>query len=287
LIRRPAVAGSWYPRTRSELTDAVDRYLAAARDHAAVTPRPDLAEVIGLIAPHAGLMYSGAVAAFAYAQIAADSIDTAIMVGPSHFVAFDGVSIYPRGGFDTPLGVAEVDEACATALMTASSIIHELPAAHTREHALEMQLPFFRRVAPQGRIVPLIMGEQTTDTIQELGRALGTVREASARMGRRVVLVASTDLSHYHDAATAALLDEVVIDHVARLDADGLQASLLHRPDHACGGGPAVSVLLAARQQGARSSVILKYADSGDVSGDKTSVVGYLAAAFGRAESVA
>lgn len=287
LIRRPAVAGSWYPRTRAELTDAVDRYLADARFLAAATPRPDLSDVIGLIAPHAGLMYSGPVAAFAYARIAADSIDTAIMVGPSHFVAFDGVSIYPRGGFDTPLGIAEIDEECAAELTGTSSIVREWPAAHTREHALEMQLPFLKRVAPQARIVPLVMGEQTTDTIQELGGALGQVLGACARQGRRVVLVASTDLSHYHDAATAAALDEVVIDHVARLDADGLQAALLNRPDHACGGGPAVSVLLAARQRGARFCAILKYADSGDVSGDKTSVVGYLAAAFGRAGSSA
>src|SRR5262249_11549585 len=99
--------------------------------------------------------------------------------------------------------------------------------------------------------------------------------------GRRTLLIASTDLSHYHDAQTAARLDAVVIDHLARLDADGLQAALDVRPEHACGGGPTVAVMRAARTLGARDSIVLHYADSGDVSGDKTAVVGYVAAAMG------
>jgi AmmeMemoRadiSam system protein B len=238
-------------------------------------------ELTGLIAPHAGLMYSGPVAAFAYAQLRGRPVDTAILVGPSHFVAFDGVSIVPAGGFETPLGIAEIDDECASALAGATSIIRELPAAHAREHALEMQLPFLQRVAPSARIVPLVMGAQTPDTIRELADALGGVL-ADLRRGRRLIAVASTDLSHYHDAPTALALDSVVIEHVARLDADGLQRSLVRQPAHACGGGPAVSVMQACRAAGAADAVVLKYADSGDVSGDKSSVVGYLAAAFGR-----
>ena len=110
-------------------------------------------------------------------------------------------------------------------------------------------------------------------------------RSAWSCKGRNALIVASTDLSHYQDANTAARLDAVVIDHVARLDADGLQRALDARPEHACGGGPTVAVMRAARQLGADTSVILKYADSGDVSGDKSAVVGYLAAAIGRALS--
>jgi AmmeMemoRadiSam system protein B len=120
------------------------------------------------------------------------------------------------------------------------------------------------------------MGHQSASTSRALADAL-----AATLRGRRALLVASTDLSHYHDAASAAALDRVVIDCVARFDPDALQAALDVRPDHACGGGPTVAVMRAARQLGARDAVVLNYADSGDVSGDKSAVVGYLAAAFG------
>ena len=139
-----------------------------------------------------------------------------------------------------------------------------------------MQLPFLGRLAPKAAIVPLVMGHQTRETATALAGAL-----ASVLRGRRALLVASTDLSHYHDAATATRLDAVVLDHVARFDADGLQQALDVQPEHACGGGPTVAVMRAARQFGARDAVVLGYADSGDISGDKSQVVGYMAAALG------
>jgi AmmeMemoRadiSam system protein B len=139
-----------------------------------------------------------------------------------------------------------------------------------------MQLPFLQRLAPAVPIVPLVMGYQTPQTARALGDALAAVLK-----GRRALLVASTDLSHYHDADTARALDAVVIDCVSRLDAERLQHALDVQPEHACGGGPTVAVMRAAQQLGARDAVVLDYADSGDVSGDKSAVVGYLAAAFG------
>jgi len=272
LLRRAAVAGTWYPGSAVALGAAVDRHLADAGRDVAV----ECADLVALVAPHAGLMYSGPVAAYAYRLLRGRVFDVAVLVGPSHFVPFDGVSIYASGGFETPLGVAPIDEACAAALMNATSIVHEHPSAHAREHSLEMQLPFLQRLAPGAKIVPLVMGFQTADTARTLGDAL-----AAAVDRKRALLVASTDLSHYHDAATASRLDAVVIDRVSRFDADGLQAVLTARPEHACGGGPMVAVMRAARQMGARDAAVLHYADSGDVSGDKTAVVGYLAAAFG------
>ena len=275
LIRRAAVAGTWYPGSASALAAAVDRHLAAAARDGAV----GCADLVGLVAPHAGLMYSGPVAAYAYRLLRQRAFDVAVLVGPSHFVGFDGVSIHPSGGFETPLGVAPIDEECAAALMRATPIVREHPAAHAREHSLEMQLPFLQRLAPDAKIVPLVMGFQTAETARALGDAL-----AAAIARKKALLVASTDLSHYHDAATASRLDAVVIDHVSRFDVDGLQATLDARPEHACGGGPLVAVMRAARQVGARDAVVLQYADSGDVSGDKTAVVGYLAAALGTFE---
>src|SRR5450759_4036747 len=268
-IRRAAVAGSWYPGSADALAAAVERHLAQ-------TYRDLSGDLVALIAPHAGLMYSGPVAAHAYRLLRNRRFEVAVLVGPSHFVRFDGVSIYPSGGFDTPFGVAPIDAACAQALLAASPVVREHPSAHAREHSLEMQLPFLAHLAPGLPIVPLVMGYQTAETARLLGDALVT-----ALGGRKALLVASTDLSHYHDASTAAALDAVVIDCVSRFDDEGLQDALSARPDHACGGGPTVAVMRAARLAGARDAVILKYADSGDVSGDKSSVVGYLAAAFG------
>jgi hypothetical protein len=233
-------------------------------------------EVTALIAPHAGLLYSGPVAAHAYRLLRGRAFDVAVVVGPSHAVAFDGVSIVPSGGFAMPFGVVPIDAGCAEALLDRSPAIRDYPAAHVREHSLEMQLPFLAHLAPGLPIVPLLMGQQTAQTAQALGDALAHVLH-----GRRALLVASTDLSHYHDARTAAALDAVVIDCVARFDDEGLQNALEVRPDHACGGGPTVAVMRAARLAGARTAAILDYADSGDVSGDKSSVVGYLAAALG------
>ena len=205
-------------------------------------------------------MYSGPVAAYAYRQLRGHAIDVAVLVGPSHFSGFDGVAIYPSGGFETPLGVARVDEVSVRRrLMAATPNRSRGPAPHGREHSLEMQLPFLQRVAPDAAIVPLLMGFQTAATARLLGDALAAV--LGALRGRRAILVASTDLSHYHDAA-AARLDAVVIDHVARGDVDGLQRALDAQPDHACGGGPTVAVMRAARILGASRSAILKYADS-------------------------
>jgi AmmeMemoRadiSam system protein B len=271
-VRKAAVAGSWYPGTAAALASAVDVHLAAA-DRADADVRGDL---VALVAPHAGLMYSGPVAAHAYRLLRDRAFDVAVLVGPSHFVGFDGVSLYASGGFATPFGVAPVDTACAEALLKSSPVIHEQPAAHLREHSLEMQLPFLEHLAPGLPIVPLLMGFQTAETARLLGDAL-----AAALQGRRALLVASTDLSHYHDAAAAAALDAIVIDCVSRFDDEGLQRALDAQPEHACGGGPTVAVMRAARLAGARDARILNYADSGDVSGDKSSVVGFLAAALG------
>jgi hypothetical protein len=268
-IRRASVAGSWYPSDPETLAREVDGYLAAVGELPAGEP-------LAIIAPHAGLMYSGPVAAHAYRMLSGRSVDVAILVGPSHYVGFEGVAIYDRGAFETPFGRVPIDEDCAAAVMAASGWVKSHPTAHVREHSLEMQLPFLSRVLPDATIVPLVMGHQSRQTAEDLGNAI-----ASAARGRRAVIVASTDLSHYQSANVAAKLDGKVMQQVQRFDPDGLMSLLEVFPQHACGGGPTVSVMRAAKQLGARDASVLKYGDSGDVSGDKDAVVGYLAAAFG------
>ena len=268
-VRPTAVAGTWYPGDARALASAVERHLADGAE--------DLAgDLVALVAPHAGLMYSGPVAAHAYSLLRNRRFDVAVIVGPSHFVGFNGVAVYPRGGFDTPFGVATIDDDCAQALLRSAPVVREHPAAHGREHSVEMQLPFIKHLLPDTRIVPLVMGYQTAETARALGDALGDVL-----YDRDALIVASSDLSHYQPATTAASLDAVVTGCVARFDADALQRALDARPDHACGGGPMVATLRAAKLLGARDAIVLDYADSGDVSGDKSAVVGYMAAALG------
>jgi hypothetical protein len=274
MIRPAAVAGSWYPGSAGALTRDVDAYLSAAE-------RPLAGTVSAIVAPHAGLMFSGGVGAYAYRATSAAEFDVAVLVGPSHFVAFEGVALWPDGGFETPLGIARIDEDGARALAK-SSVVQAMPAAHRREHSLEMQLPFLRRVHPDLPIVPVLIGFQHRDTIDALADAI-----VDAFDGRRALLIASTDLSHYFDARTAAALDGRVRDHVAAFDPEGLLATFESYPEHergryvACGGGAAIAVMKAARGLGAVEGRVLKYGHSGEINGDYDGVVGYLAAAFG------
>jgi AmmeMemoRadiSam system protein B len=275
-MNRPAaVAGTWYPGTAGALTREVDQYLKDVES----SPR---GRIDAIIVPHAGIMFSGPVAAHAWKAAAAGAYDAAILVGPSHFVAFEGVALYPSGAFDSPLGAARIDEAIGAELVTATPDVRALPEPHRREHSLEMQLPFLKRLLPDLPIVPLLMGYQSRDTIERLAVALGR-----AARSKRILLVGSTDLSHYFDAQTAVSLDGRVRDCVSAFDPDRLLELFERYPEGdrgryvACGGGPAISVMKAARDRGAQSARVLKYAHSGDVSGDNSGVVGYLAAAFG------
>ena len=274
MLRASAVSGTWYPDNPTRLAAEVERYLSA------VTLPPDLPQPRAVIAPHAGLMYSGPVAAFAYALLKRASLRTIVLVGPSHFVPFTGVSLWGAGAWQTPFGAVAVDAALADAIRTECREIVDLPAAHRREHSLEMQLPFIAYLLPGVSIVPLVMGEQTRETAFALGDALARTLRANDPNVPNVLLIASSDLSHYESASVAARMDAIIARHVEALDPDGLMLALEHEPRHACGGGPMVSVLRAARAMGASTSRVLHYADSGDVSGDKSSVVGYLAAAL-------
>ena len=264
------MAGSWYPGTPAAIAAEVEGYLAAARSPAVP------GRLVGLISPHAGLRYSGPVAAHGYGLLRGRSRLTVVMVGPSHHAAFDGVAVYARGAFETPLGRVPVAEDIAGALLAAGPALCDDPEMHRKEHSLEMQLPFLQHVVPDLRLVPLLMGSQSREEADALAGALARVLA-----GRDVLLVASSDLSHYQPAPVANRLDAEVAECVGRFDPEGLMDRLERRHDHACGGGPMVAVMKAARSLGADRATVLRYGDSGDVGeGDKSRVVGYLSAAL-------
>jgi hypothetical protein len=266
-IRESAIAGSWYPGDPSQLTNDVKGYLAHV-------PQQKIdGELVALIAPHAGYLYSGQVAAYAYKLLEGKRYDVVVIVSPSHYVYFKGASIYPSGGFRTPLGIVPIAEDIAEALMEKTPLIYYLAQAHTKEHAVEIELPFLQVVFKDFRLVPIVMGEQDLPTCQEVGKAIAEVVK-----GKNALLVASTDLSHFHPYAEAKQLDQVVIDRVNAFDPLGLSKDLGQGRCEACGGGPVVAIMLAAQALGANKGKVLHYANSGDVTGDRSSVVGYMAA---------
>jgi AmmeMemoRadiSam system protein B len=273
-IRKAAVAGTWYPGSAGALTRDVDEYLELAEIRLS-------GHVQGIIAPHAGLMFSGRIGAWAYKAAAAHQYDVLFVVGPSHYVGFEGFSVWPDGAFESPLGAQQIDAGAAASLLQ-SRFAKELPDAHTREHSLEMQLPFVGRLLAGIPIVPVVIGYQTRDVIEDLAKAL-----AAAAQPRRALLIASTDLSHFLDVKTAASLDGRVRGYVDAFDPDGLLDWFEQHPESergryvACGGGAAIAVMLASRTLGARHGRVLKYGHSGEISGDNEAVVGYLAAALG------
>ena len=268
-LRRAAFAGSWYPRGAAAIVDEVEGYLGAA------SPGALSGRLIGLVSPHAGLHYSGPVAAYGYSLLRGREAVSVVLVGPSHRASFEGVAVHASGAWETPLGTVPIDEALAQALLAADATLFDDPGPHRDEHSLEMQMPFLQQAMPGLRIVPMLMGTQSRQEVEALAAALARVLP-----GRAVLLVASSDLSHYQPASVASRLDAEVVGDVRRLDADALMQRLETRDNVACGGGPLVAVMKTARALGADRATVLRYADSGDVGGDKAQVVGYLSAVF-------
>ncbi|MGV8057416.1 MAG: AmmeMemoRadiSam system protein B [Smithellaceae bacterium] len=269
-LRKSVIAGSWYPGSATILKREIERYFDSV---------PDLVsfegEIKALIVPHAGYIYSGQVAAYAYKLIRGKKYDAVVIVGPSHRVAFQGVSIFSRGGYETPLGVVPIASDLADKIKNFSGIVNDIPAAHLQEHSLEIQLPFLQVALGDVSFVPLVMGDQTASTCYELAEAI-----YSAVRDKKILVVGSSDLSHFHNYNVASQLDAIVLKHLQRGDAAGLLKSLDSDIGEACGGGPMAVAMLVAKRMGAMKSQLLKYANSGDVTGDKSSVVGYAAAVY-------
>ena len=259
--REPAVAGTFYPARRGELASTVDRLLAAAAAAPEAAPPPK-----ALIAPHAGYVYSGPVAASAFRRVAAlrDRIRRVVLVGPSHFVPLRGVASSGAAAFATPLGAIEVD-ADADRELLELPLVRERPDAHAREHSLEVELPFLQQVLGVFRLVPLVVGDAATE---DLGAALDLVWG-----GEETLVVVSSDLSHYHDHATAARIDAATARAIEELRWSAIE------PEHACGSVAVRALLWVARRRGL-AVTRLDLRSSGDTAGPRDQVVGYGAWSF-------
>jgi AmmeMemoRadiSam system protein B len=265
-IRKPAVAGLFYSSHKNTLEKEVAVFLENAQTDMIIN------RLYGIVVPHAGYMYSGGVAARAYRQLLDRQFDTVVVISPSHHVYFEEISVFNGRGYSTPLGILDVDRDLAEFLVESHPNIIFSGLGHDEdEHALEVQLPFLQHVLNEFKIIPIVMGNQDKENIDILAEALSSVLR-----DQNVLVVASSDLSHYHKHDRAALLDKVVIDAVNNFDEEKLYADLQAGSCEMCGGGPVVTAMKVCRNLGARRSKVLLYRNSGDVTGDRSQVVGYM-----------
>jgi MEMO1 family protein len=234
---------------------------------------PVKGSVIALVVPHAGYVYSGLTAAHAYKLLEQRSYETVIVLSPSHREYFRGVSIYDGDAYRTPLGDIPIDITLRDELVRGEKFIIASDDGHSSEHAVEVQLPFLQKVLSNFKLLPVVVGDQQRDVCFHLSDKL-----AKVLTGKNVLLVASSDLSHYHPADEANRLDKIIIDDVAAFNYEKLMKDVETEKAEACGGGPAVVALATAKQLGANRVKVLHHCNSGDVSGEHEAVVGYLSA---------
>jgi MEMO1 family protein len=264
LVKRPNVAGQFYPANPKQLSAELDDVLAAAP----VEPSDKAIEV--LIAPHAGYPYSASVAAYAYKAASNVPVKTVVVLAPSHYYGFPGVSVWPSGSFQTPLGDVEVDESFATELLKKNKQFVFEPRIFEKEHSLEVQLPFLQKTFSGFKIVPIIMGQTSLNLTGDLAQALDEI--IGTRKG--VLIVASSDMSHFHEASFAQKMDGQTIETIKKLDADYFWKGTHSGELEMCGAVPVTTALLYAKRRGLAVD-FLHYAHSGNVTGDRKSVVGY------------
>jgi AmmeMemoRadiSam system protein B/AmmeMemoRadiSam system protein A len=268
-IRKAVVAGAFYDGDKAVLSARIDGYFAAVKELPTVS-----GEVRALICPHAGYVYSGQTAAYAYKVVQGGPYATVIIIGTSHQYGLDGASIYLKGGFETPLGVVPVDEELASAIARASGFSY-VAEAQTKEHSVEVQVPFIQKALPDARIVPIVLGYPSRRNVTALAEGI-----AKACSGKKVLIVASTDMSHYLSKAEANALDARTISLVKNVNAGTLITKCETGENIMCGGGGVAATLLALKKAGQPQVTVLRYSDSSEASGDESRVVGYLAAAI-------
>lgn len=271
-VKKPSFAGSFYPADRLSLQVLVDTSLKEAeKDGAPLSSAP-----FAIMAPHAGYVYSGKVAAYAYNSIRGKGFKTIILLGPSHREALGGIALYPSGAWETPLGKVQIDRAMGRRLASMCAGIKENTAIFSKEHSLEVQLPFLQRTLEDFRIVPLLVGSMGERDYQAFADALKSV----LKQGKgKVLIVVSSDMSHYHPYSDAVRMDSSTLELVEQLKREPLARGIREGTNELCGAPGVITVMMAAEKLGGEAR-ILKYANSGDTAGDRSRVVGYGSVAF-------
>ncbi|MGO9318438.1 MAG: AmmeMemoRadiSam system protein B [Terracidiphilus sp.] len=280
-VRQAAVAGSFYPADPKVLSAMIDGLLAKVSEPQVTDP------ILAVVAPHAGYEYSGPVAAYTYAQLKGHKYARVVVIAPTHYVAFDFTSVYDGDAYATPLGNVPVDKAFARELVKMSSTIkfssqgHD-PTSAGGEHAVEVQLPWLQKVLGNFEVVPIVMGDQSYESSRALGVALAKLIK---KEGGETLVLASSDLSHYHTYDEAEKIDHKTLNALQAWDYFSMSRNFQSRIWEACGGAPIVAAMIYAERMGANQAHVLKYENSGDVTGDHSRVVGYSADVFIKADA--
>jgi MEMO1 family protein len=261
MIRPPAVAGRFYPSDPHELAQQIGEYVSGTTTKV---------RALGCVAPHAGYMYSGGVAGAVYSAIEIPA--RCILLGPRHYPQGQPMAILTEGRFQTPLGEARIDGALAAELARACPLLREDAVAHEREHSLEVQIPFLQQIAGDFRFVPVVLATDRYGAMEELGRAVAQVVKAQ---GEPVLVIASSDMNHYESDAITRVKDGRAIERVLALDPRGLDDTVRGEGITMCGYAATVAMLVAVRELGAKEATLVRYATSGDVTGERDEVVGY------------
>jgi len=274
-VRQPAVAGAFYPADPKELSKMMDDMLAKA------TPPAVDGEILAAVAPHAGYPYSGPVAAWTYAALKGHKYSRVVVIAPSHYVGFSFTSVYAGDAYSTPLGQVPVDKEFAHRLAKMSSTMQLSEKGHQStqdapEHSVEVELPWLQKVLGNFDVVPIVMGDQS----YESSRALGVALAKMLRNDHDTLVLASSDLSHYHPYDEAETIDHKTLHALEAWDYFSMSRNFEARVWEACGGAPIVAAMIYAERMGANKAEVLRYANSGDVTGDHSRVVGYSADLF-------
>lgn len=260
MLRQPAVAGRFYPGQPDLLHHTLERLL----------PVVDAAPAIGVMVPHAGYVYSGAIAGATFARVTFPP--SVVLIGPNHHGLGPDASLFTNGAWFTPLGASAIDENLAAQLLTNCPLLEDDTLAHQLEHSLEVQVPFIQQRAPKAQLVPISLSHLSLQQLLELGSGIGTVLSA---LPVAPLLVASSDMTHYEPAETARRKDFGALDFVLALDPEGLYRHVRKERISMCGVLATVVMLAAAKVLGASSAELVQYGNSGDITGDFSEVVGY------------
>lgn len=266
IVREPAVAGMFYSASPAKLKNDIQELLNQVKQD------ETFENIFGIISPHAGYVYSGKTAAHGYKSLKGKKYKRVIVISPSHREYFPGISIYSGDAYKTPFGEVNVDKEFSEKLVENEKFIFLGNGGHRSEHALEVQIPFLQFVLKDFLIVPIVMGDQRKIFVDQLSKKISSIIDDDT------LIIASSDLSHFHSKEKANKLDSIVEEKIKSFDADGLIDALERNICEACGGGPIAVLLKIASLKQYDKVKILNRSDSGDVSGDNTEVVGYLSA---------
>jgi AmmeMemoRadiSam system protein B len=271
-IRRPVVAGAFYPADPTRLRRSIEESFTHRLGPGGLPGEPTGERtIISVVCPHAGYMYSGPVAAHSYLQLSNEGKpDTVVIIGPNHTGLGGPVSLGGSDAWETPLGSVEIDKDLTSAIFGSSDFIDVDEMAHVREHSVEVQLPFLQHIYGEFKLVPICMGFQDLEISRRLGGVL-----AEALKDRNALIIASTDLNHMEPQSTAEPKDRGVIERILALDEAALQGWVRDRRVSMCGYGPVSATLVASKKLGATKAEFLAYSTSGDIIGDRSAVVGY------------